>query len=68
MKAETLKIEGMTCHHCTMTVKQFLSVVPSVKVLDVQIGSASVEYDEKQVTKEKLAEALDVAGYKLVAQ
>ena len=51
-----------------MTVKQFLSVVPSVKVLDVQIGSASVEYDEKQVTKEKLAEALDVAGYKLVAQ
>jgi copper chaperone len=67
MKAETLKIEGMTCGHCVMTVKQFLSVLPSVKVLDVKIGSASVEYDEHQVAREKLAEALDVAGYTLVS-
>ena len=66
MKTEQLKIEGMSCNHCVMTVKQFLAVVPTVKVLDVQIGTASVEYDEQQVSKEKLAEAIDVAGYRLV--
>jgi copper chaperone len=68
MLTDHLKIDGMTCGHCVMTVKKFLSANPNVNVLDVQIGSATVEYDEHLVTKESLAEALDIAGYKLVPQ
>ncbi len=66
MKTAELKIEGMTCHHCVMAVKKELSRIENLKVEDVQIGSAKVEYDEAKVTDKMLADAIEEAGYKLV--
>lgn len=67
MKTRELKIEGMSCGHCVMSVQKELSKVPSVKVEDVQIGSARVAYDEAKVQPEDLAHAVEEAGYKLVS-
>ncbi|MBI4536241.1 MAG: cation transporter, partial [Ignavibacteriae bacterium] len=55
---EELKIEGMTCNHCVMSVRRELSKVPGVKVGDVQIGSARVEYAEGKITRQELARAI----------
>ncbi len=66
MKIEELKIEGMTCGHCVMSVKKELSKVAGVKINDVQIGRAEVEYDESKVTREDLSKAISESGYKLV--
>jgi copper chaperone len=66
MKKEILKIEGMSCHHCVMAVKKELSKLENVKVNDVQIGSADVEFDESRVNEKVLAHAIEEAGYKLV--
>ena len=66
MKQETLKIEGMSCHHCVMAIKKELSKIENVKVNDVQIGSAKVEFDETKVNEKTLADAIEEAGYKLV--
>ena len=66
MKTQTLKIEGMSCHHCVMAVKMELGKLQDVKVEDVQVGSAKVSYDENKVSLEKLASAIEEAGYKLV--
>ncbi|MFN0159337.1 MAG: heavy-metal-associated domain-containing protein [Bacteroidota bacterium] len=66
MKAMELKIEGMTCGHCVMRVKNELSKLAGVMVMDVQIGSARVEYDESKVNQADLANAIDEAGYVLV--
>ena len=66
MKKETIKIEGMSCHHCVMAVQKELSKLENVKVKDVQIGSAEVEFDETKVTDKVLADAIEEAGYKIV--
>lgn len=66
MISKEVKIEGMTCHHCVMAVQRELGKLDGVKVNDVQIGSAKVEYDESKVNENAIAEAIEEAGYKLV--
>jgi len=66
MTTKELKIEGMSCGHCVMSVKKELSNVPDVSVQDVQIGSARVQVDEATVTDEQLTKAIEDAGYRLV--
>ncbi len=66
MKTSELKIEGMSCNHCVMAVKKELSKLETVKVNDVQIGSAKVEYDENTVNQRDLESAVEEAGYKVV--
>ncbi|HKZ40399.1 MAG TPA: cation transporter [Candidatus Hodarchaeales archaeon] len=66
MKAQELKIEGMSCGHCVMSVKKQLDKIAGVVVDDVQIGTAKIQYDETKVTEQTLALAIDEAGYKLV--
>ena len=66
MKSHELTIQGMTCGHCVMHVKQALDEVDGVEVEDVQIGKAKVWFDDDKVTK-TIAEKVEEAGYKLVA-
>ena len=66
MKIAELKIEGMSCNHCVMAVKKELNKLENVKVEDVQIGSAKVEYDENKVDTKAFVEAIEEAGYKLL--
>ncbi len=65
MTTKELRIEGMSCNHCAMAVKKELSKIQGLHVKDVRVGSASVEYDEKVVTPEKIREAVEEAGYAL---
>ena len=65
MKTRELKIEGMTCGHCVMSVRRELSKMPAVTVEDVQIGKARIQYDELKITDRQLAEAVEKAGYRL---
>ena len=66
MKSQDLNIEGMTCGHCVMHVKNELVKLADVRVDDVQIGKARVQYDETKVNMQDFARAIDEAGYKLV--
>ncbi len=65
MKTESLKIEGMNCNHCVMAVKKELSKL-NLKLNDVTIGSANIEYDETKLSKKEIENAISEAGYKLV--
>lgn len=58
-----VKIEGMTCPHCVMSVRRELSKLPDVQVKDVQIGAAVVVYEESKVSPEHLRAAIEEAGY-----
>jgi copper chaperone len=65
--AETkVNIEGMSCQHCVMAVKKALGGVPAVIDSDVQIGSASVKYDESKAKETDIKAAIEKAGYKVV--
>jgi copper chaperone len=65
MKVESFKIEGMSCNHCVMAVKKELSKL-DLKLLDVSIGSAKIEYDELHLPVQRIKDAVEEAGYKVV--
>ncbi|HEY6951984.1 MAG TPA: heavy-metal-associated domain-containing protein [Bacteroidota bacterium] len=67
MKSRELTIEGMSCNHCVMHVKKELSKISGLVIEDVQIGRALVQYDESLVPQQRIAQAIDDAGYKLIA-
>ena len=65
MKTEMLKISGMSCKHCVMAVKEELENIEGLKIKDVQIGSAQVEYDADKVDRHMLQKAIEAAGFVL---
>ena len=62
--AETnIAIEGMSCQHCVMAVKKALGGVPGILESNVQVGSASVKYDDTKIKKEDIETKIKKAGY-----
>ena len=64
MKIATLHIEGMSCGHCLHAVNRALSRLPGVSVDSIQIGRASVHYDESLVEPADIHQAVHDAGYR----
>ncbi|MGH9908566.1 MAG: cation transporter, partial [Pyrinomonadaceae bacterium] len=62
------KVAGMTCAGCEMTIKLALEKTPGVRSADVSYerGEAAVVYDKNITTPEKLRDALNETGYKVV--
>ncbi|HEX8945989.1 MAG TPA: heavy metal-associated domain-containing protein [Gemmatimonadaceae bacterium] len=63
MERLNLTIEGMSCAHCVRAVRGRLERTPGVKVDDVQIGSAVVEYDPMATNVDDIEEAIADEGY-----
>ena len=63
MEKLELTIEGMTCEHCVRAVRGRLERTQGVKVDDVQVGAATVEYDPLRTTLDDLQEAIADEGY-----
>jgi copper chaperone len=62
-----LSIDGMTCGHCVAAVRKELAAVGGVTVDDVAIGTASLTFDPGITSVERIAEAVDRAGYTVTA-
>jgi copper chaperone len=62
---KTIKIDGMSCNHCVMSVEKNLSKLDLNKV-KVEIGSAEVEFDEIKVNENEIIEAIQKAGFQVV--
>jgi Cu+-exporting ATPase len=62
-------VEGMTCASCVARVEKALSGVEGVASADVNLATerATVTFNPEQTGYEKMARAVDAAGYKLVA-
>ncbi len=63
MERVTLTIEGMSCDHCVRAVRGRLEKTPGVKVDDVRVGSATVDYDPSKTSIDDLEEAIADEGY-----
>ena len=63
-----LKIAGMTCNHCVMAVKRELARLPAVRIKEVAIGSASIEFDETSITEGQIRAAVEAAGYPITKE
>jgi copper chaperone len=65
MKTIDLTIEGMSCGHCVMAVKKELSKLNGLTVESVEVGKARIQIDEAAVPLERIAKAVEEAGYRL---
>ena len=59
------KVEGMSCHHCVMSVVRELNKL-EINSHQVDIGNVNVDYDESKVNEEDIKAAIEEAGYKVV--
>ena len=66
MLETTLKINGMTCQHCVMRVKKAVGLLPGVTESQVEIGKATITYDESRLRNEDVKKAVEEAGYKVI--
>jgi copper ion binding protein len=67
MTKTTLQIRGMSCGHCVKGVTKALAGLEGVQVEQVQIGSATVQYDPAKVTPDAMREAVADEGYEVTA-
>ena len=64
MEHVTLHIEGMSCGHCLNAVNRALATLPGVEIESVQMGRATLRYDERTTSPEALEAAVADAGYR----
>ena len=63
MERLNLTIEGLTCEHCVRAVRGRLEQTEGVKVDDVTIGAATVEYDPAKTNVDEIETAIADEGY-----
>jgi copper chaperone CopZ len=65
MASAKLRVSGMTCGHCQMTVEKALKGIGGVysAVVDLQDGEAEVDFDDDTVTTAQLVAAVEKVGY-----
>ena len=61
-----IKVSGMTCGACAVSVKAALTRTKGVKSADVSTakGLATVVYDDTLVSEQQLADAINKTGFK----
>ncbi len=64
---EKIKIQGMSCQHCVMSVSKALGTIPGVKNLKVDLVKGEATFENTQNTPaEVIRQAVENAGYKVV--
>ena len=62
---EVLQIEGMSCNHCVQSVKNSLGALEGVEIQTVTIGSARVQYNDQDIPRSALIEAIEDIGFEV---
>jgi copper chaperone CopZ len=65
MSETTLKVEGMKCMHCKMSVEKALKEVPGVTEAQADVADHQVIVTG-EADQAALAKAVEAAGYKVV--
>ena len=51
-----------------MAVKKELARLPAIRIKEVTIGSASIEFDETSITEDQVRAAVEAAGYRITKE
>jgi copper chaperone len=63
----TLKVKGMSCQHCVMSVTKALSQLDGVKNVQVDLAKGEVRFDNtKEIALSRIEKAISDAGYEVV--
>jgi copper chaperone CopZ len=67
MHEQEIRVEGMTCQHCVMSVKKALDAIPEITVKVVRVGAVVYASDDIVHAEKKVRTAIIAAGYTPVA-
>ncbi len=63
---ETIKIQGMTCQHCVMSVTKALGKLSGLKNLKVDLVKGEATFENTQnISRASIRQAVEDAGYKV---
>ena len=61
---ERIKIQGMSCQHCVMSVTKALGGIPGLKNVKVDLVKGEATFENTQnATREDIRKAVEDAGY-----
>jgi len=63
MHEQEIRVDGMTCQHCVMTVQQALDGVPGITVKVVRVGAVVYATDDVDRAESRVRAAITAAGY-----
>ena len=67
--AVILKVKGMSCQHCVMSVTKALNQLDGIKNIQIDLAKGEVRFDNtKSVASDRIRNAIIDAGYEVVAQ
>jgi len=62
-----IKIQGMTCQHCVMSVTKALGSIPGIKNLRVDLVKGEATFENAQnASLQSIRKAVEEAGYKVI--
>lgn len=65
--ATLLKVKGMSCQHCVMSVTKALGQLDGVKNVQVDLAKGEVRFDNtKEIPSNRIEKAISDAGYEVI--
>ena len=65
--SSVLKVKGMSCQHCVMSVTKALGQLEGIKNVQVDLAKGEVKFDNtKAIASEKIGKVIADAGYEVV--
>ena len=66
-ETRTYAVQGMTCDHCVLSVREEVSEVGGVSAVDVELASGRLTVTGRQVRDDAVRAAVADAGYQVAA-
>jgi copper ion binding protein len=65
--ASVLKVKGMTCHHCAMSVTKALTRLEGIRDVQVDLDKGEVRFENPgAVASIRIETAIEEAGYQVI--
>jgi copper chaperone len=65
--ATVVKVKGMSCQHCVMSVKKALGQLDGVRNVNVDLPKGEVSFDNSKGTAQsRIEQAITDAGYEVI--
>ena len=64
-----LKVKGMSCQHCVMSVTKALNQLEGIQNVQVDLQKGEVRFDNtKALALNRISKAIEEAGYEVISQ
>jgi copper chaperone len=65
--ASIIKVKGMSCQHCVMSVTKALNQLEGIRNIQVDLQKGEVRFDNsKEIASNRIEKAISDAGYEVV--